>query len=156
MKSIAYIAMRKNRYNIMRFRDIVFLNEVLAARLNSYCYILCSAWSWKINWQIRYSLDELSDSREPLSKPNFWKRASLTNGILCKHVDQKYGYNENKSPALDAAVEKVIILPGVRWKLCVIQKASKSRILRCLRSNISLCRKMLSVYGDRKEVIYRN
>ena len=29
--------------------------------------------------------------------------ASLTNGILCKHVDQKYGYNENKSPALDAA-----------------------------------------------------
>jgi hypothetical protein len=43
MKSIAYIAMRKNRYNIMRFRDIVFLNEVLAARLNSYCYILCSA-----------------------------------------------------------------------------------------------------------------
>jgi len=40
--------------------------------------------------------------------------ASLTNGILCKHVDQKYGYDENKSPALDAAVEMVIIFPGMR------------------------------------------
>jgi len=28
MKSIAYIAKRKNRYNIMRFRDTVFLDEV--------------------------------------------------------------------------------------------------------------------------------
>jgi hypothetical protein len=62
-------------------------------------------------------LDELCDSREPLSKPNSGKIAALSNRILCKHVDEKYGYNKNKSPALDAAVKMVVILPGVRWKL---------------------------------------
>jgi hypothetical protein len=52
---------------------------------------------------------------------------------------------------LGAAEEMVIILPGVRWKLYVIQKASKSRTLRRLRSNISLCTQMSAAYGDRKE-----
>ena len=68
--------MRKIQYNIMRFRDTVFLDE---AEVLKWSFKSVSATYHVLhdpeNLPDKYvtALDELSDSREPLSKPNFWK-----------------------------------------------------------------------------------